>query len=140
MIFWNSLSSISIERTNDISIVWQKHFSKWRTFPVFFHIQDSLEDFLPVSSVVDQFFLLLLKINIVFTLMWRFRTNFLNFHNFGDCSETSKKSSNVDKSCPKMISLEKLKNLTPLQKLPKNVGDLDKLIVSKGFKKLPKVQ
>ena len=39
-----------------------------------------------------------------------------------------------------MISLEKLKNLTPLQKLPKNVGDLDKLIVSKGFKKLPKVQ
>ena len=30
--------------------------------------------------------------------------------------------------------------ITPLQKLPKNVGDLDKLIVSKGFKKLPKVQ
>ena len=25
-------------------------------------------------------------------------------------------------------------------KLPKNVGDLDKLIVAKGFKKLPKVQ
>ena len=39
-----------------------------------------------------------------------------------------------------MISLEKFKNLTPLQKLPKNVGDLCKLIVSKGFKKLPKVQ
>jgi len=30
--------------------------------------------------------------------------------------------------------------LTPLQKLPKNVGDLDKSIVAKGFKKLPKVQ
>ena len=39
-----------------------------------------------------------------------------------------------------MISLEKWKILTPLQKLPKNVGDLDKLIVAKGFKKLPKVQ
>ena len=39
-----------------------------------------------------------------------------------------------------MISLEKLKILTPLQKLPKNVGDLSKLIVAKGFKKLPKVQ
>ena len=39
-----------------------------------------------------------------------------------------------------MISLEKFKILTPLQKLPKNVGDLDKLIVAKGFKKLPKVQ
>ena len=39
-----------------------------------------------------------------------------------------------------MISLEKLKNFTPLQKLPKNVGDLDKLIVTKGFEKLPKVQ
>ena len=34
-----------------------------------------------------------------------------------------KKATNVYKSCPKMISLEKL-ILTPLQKLPKNVGDL----------------
>jgi len=42
-----------------------------------------------------------------------------------------KKSPNVYKSCPKMISLEKL---------PKNVGDLGKLILAKGFKKLPKVQ
>ena len=39
-----------------------------------------------------------------------------------------------------MISLEKLKILTPLQKLPKNLGDLGKLIVTTGFKKLPKVQ
>ena len=30
--------------------------------------------------------------------------------------------------------------LTPLQKLPKNVRDLDKLIVAKGLKNLPKVQ
>ena len=30
--------------------------------------------------------------------------------------------------------------LTPLQKLPKNVRDLGKLIVAKGLKKLPKVQ
>ena len=39
-----------------------------------------------------------------------------------------------------MISLEKLKILTPLQKMPKNVGNLGKLIVAKGFKQLPKVQ
>ena len=39
-----------------------------------------------------------------------------------------------------MISLEKIKIMTPLQKLPKNVEDLGKLIVAKGFKKLPKVQ
>ena len=39
-----------------------------------------------------------------------------------------------------MISLEKLKILTPLQKLPNNVGDLCKFIVAKGFEKLPKVQ
>ena len=39
-----------------------------------------------------------------------------------------------------MISLEKLKILTPLQKLPNNVGDLGKLIVAKGYEKLPKVQ
>ena len=30
--------------------------------------------------------------------------------------------------------------LTPLQKLPKNAGDLGKLIVAKGFEWLPKVQ
>ena len=30
--------------------------------------------------------------------------------------------------------------LTPLQKLPKNGEDLGKLIVAKGFKKLPKTQ
>ena len=30
--------------------------------------------------------------------------------------------------------------LAPLQKVPKNVGDLGKLIVAKGFKKLPKVK
>ena len=39
-----------------------------------------------------------------------------------------------------MIFLEKLNILTPLQKLPKNVGDLGKLIVAKGFEKLAKVQ
>ena len=40
----------------------------------------------------------------------------------------------------KMISQEKLKIFTPLQKLPKNVGNLGKLIVAKGFEKWPKVQ
>ena len=34
-----------------------------------------------------------------------------------------------------MISPEKLKILTPLQKLPKNLGDLGKLIIAKGFEK-----
>ena len=38
-----------------------------------------------------------------------------------------------------MISIEKLKSLTPLQKVPKNVGDLGKIIVAKGFEKLLKV-
>ena len=50
---------------------------------------------------------------------------------------TRKKSPNVYKSCPKMISPEKWWILTPLQKLPKNVGDLSKLIVAKGFENLP---
>ena len=54
-------------------------------------------------------------------------------------SVTSKKLPNVYKSCPKMIKLEKLKILTPLQKSPKNVGNLGKLIVATGFEKLPKV-
>ena len=51
-----------------------------------------------------------------------------------------KKSPNVYKSCPSMIWLEKLKILTTLQKMPKTVGDLSKLIVVKGFKNLPQVQ
>ena len=38
-----------------------------------------------------------------------------------------------------MISQEKLKILTTLQKLPKNVGDLGKIIVAKGFETLSKV-
>ena len=39
-----------------------------------------------------------------------------------------------------MISLEKWIILTPLQKFPQNGEDWDKLIVAKGFKRLPKVQ
>ena len=39
-----------------------------------------------------------------------------------------------------MISQEKSQILTPLQKLPKNVGDLGKLIAAKGFEWLSKVQ
>ena len=44
------------------------------------------------------------------------------------------------KFAQKMNSLEIWKILTPVQKLPENMGDLGKLIVAKGFKKLPKVQ
>ena len=55
-------------------------------------------------------------------------------------SVTRKKSPNVYKICPKMISIEKWYILTTLQKMPKNVGDLGKLIVAKGFKNLPKIQ
>ena len=51
-----------------------------------------------------------------------------------------KKIANVYKNCLKMILLEKWCILTPLQKLTKNKGDLGKLVVAKGFKKLPKVQ
>ena len=54
-------------------------------------------------------------------------------------SLTSKKLPNVYKSCPKIISLEKWKIFTRLLNMPKNVGDLGKIIVATGFKKLPKV-
>ena len=39
-----------------------------------------------------------------------------------------------------MVSLEKWMILTTLLKLPKNGEDWGKLIVAKGFKKLPKIQ
>ena len=46
----------------------------------------------------------------------------------------------MSKKLPKNHFTRKIKDLTPLQKLPKNVGDLGKLIVAKGFEKLPEVQ
>ena len=39
-----------------------------------------------------------------------------------------------------MVTLERCLILTTLQKLPKNVGYLGKLIVAKSFKKLPEIQ
>ena len=39
-----------------------------------------------------------------------------------------------------MISVEKWMILAHCQKLPNNVGDLDKIIVATGFEWLPKVQ
>ena len=53
-------------------------------------------------------------------------------------SVTRKKSPNVYKTCPKMISLEKWKISTSLQNLPKNVDDLCKLILPKALKRCPK--
>ena len=41
---------------------------------------------------------------------------------------------------PKNGFTRQMNDLTPLQKFAKTVRDLGKLIVSKGFKKLPKVQ
>ena len=55
-------------------------------------------------------------------------------------SVTGKKLPNVYKSCPKMNVIEKWKILTPLQKLPKSVGNLGKISVTAGFEKLPKLQ
>ena len=49
---------------------------------------------------------------------------------------TWKKSPNVYKSCPKIISVEKLKILTPFQKLPMNVGDMDKINCCQRLQKL----
>ena len=57
-----------------------------------------------------------------------------NFRSLSSKVWPEKKTPYVFKSCPKMISQEQL------QKLPKNVGDLGKNIVAKGFEKLPKVQ
>ena len=61
------------------------------------------------------------------------------FCGFHVASVTSKMSPNVYKSWPKRISLEKLKILTPLQKLPKNVGNLGKITVATGFEKSNKL-
>ena len=68
---------------------------------------------------------------------------FYNIDYWGKCRSRSVWPEKIAKclsKLPKMISLKEWKIWTPLQKLPTNVGDWDKLIVAKGFKKLPKVQ
>ena len=55
-------------------------------------------------------------------------------------SVTSIKLPNVYKSYPKMISLEKWKILTSLQKLYENISNLGKIFVATDLEKLPKVQ
>ena len=55
-------------------------------------------------------------------------------------SVTRKKSPNVYISCTKLVSLQKLNLLTPLQKLPKNEDHFGKIVVAKGLKQLLKVQ
>ena len=44
------------------------------------------------------------------------------------------------KKLPKNDFSRKRMDFDTLEKLPKNVGDLAKLIIAKGFKKWPKVQ
>ena len=61
---------------------------------------------------------------------------------YGNTSRVECDQKNVAKcleKLPKMTSQEKLKILTPLQNLPKNVGDLGILIVATGFEELRKV-
>ena len=84
----------------------------------------------------------------IFLKLGPVRLNFMINYNHNNCATKGstvvwnqcdqKKSPNVYKSCPRMISLEKWYILTTLQKLPKKVEDLGKLIGAKGFKKLPK--
>ena len=59
---------------------------------------------------------------------------------FGDVQCDQKKSPNVYKSCPKMISLEKWNILNNFTKLPANVSDLGRINVVTGFAKLSNVQ
>ena len=53
-------------------------------------------------------------------------------------SVTSKKPPNVYKICPKKISLEKWKIFSPSQILPKNAGNLGKIIGPQALKSCPK--
>ena len=54
------------------------------------------------------------------------------------CDE--KKSPNVYKKLPRNYFTTKIKDFDTFKKFPKNVRKLGKLIVAKGFDKLPKVQ
>ena len=50
------------------------------------------------------------------------------------------KNRQMSKKLPKTDFTRKITDFNTFTKLLKNVGDLDKLVVAKGFKKLPKVQ
>ena len=69
-----------------------------------------------------------------------FKKWIVSFQKAHVASVTRKKSPNVYKSCPKMILQEEWKILTHLQILPRNMGNLAKLIVATCIEKLPKVQ
>ena len=80
-----------------------------------------------------------IKISLIYSPWAPFFLFLFSFSVLLWASVASKKSPNVFKSCPKIISLEKLTFLKPLQKLYKNVSNLGKVIVATGFEKLPKV-
>ena len=68
-----------------------------------------------------------------------FATKVLKDLGYDQCDKSDKKKlPNVYKSCPKMISLEKLKILRPLIFFSKNVGYLSKKLLPKALKSCPK--
>ena len=64
--------------------------------------------------------------------------HYKNIHTCNQCDQ--KKFAKCLKKLPNSDFTRKMKDLTPIQNLPKNVRGLGKLIVANGIKKLPKVQ
>ena len=59
---------------------------------------------------------------------------------WGRCKCNQKRIIKCLKKLPKNEFTRKMIDFNSFTKLPKNVGDLGKSIIAKGFKKLPKVQ
>ena len=94
-----------------------------------------------LGSIVNEFILIFLRnkiqLNRIGSFFWPYlKSKPLTFVTSKQCDQ--KKSPIVYKSCPKMNSVEKRWILTPLQKWPKNVGDLGKLLLTKALKSCPK--
>ena len=64
----------------------------------------------------------------------------LSHNHYLASSATSKKSPYVYKSCPLNEFSQKMNDFTTFTKIALNMGNLGKIIVASGFKKLPKVQ
>ena len=96
-------------------------------------LRNTITVHLNAIGIFEWSYLVVVACNRFFTLLmrWRFLTR--------TGSVTRKKLPNFYQICPNMISLEKLKILPSLHKLPKNVGDLGKSIVAKCFKKFLKL-
>ena len=138
---WRRLDILKKHQVNEVTTIIASPSSSSSPSKFLMEIERKMTKYRRQVVIIIVVVVVVIIIVVVVVARWKFPDG-IAFEQWASvvASVTRTKLPNVYKSCPKMISLEKWLILTPLQKLPKNVVDLCKLIVAKGFKKLPKIQ